>query len=170
MSALGQKRTLALQQVMSALPPKAASRCPKSIRSIWSRERRCILGPCLWLGRLFPRDVSAALTAGRRCVDLHMPVVGIAPAPTFKQTMRGRDLTQLGARRQFAARIDHPAPQLADVECLATRVLAGSRTTAGPDPAHEQHAYAVIVFQIVDVGLEPRCITNTYAYAYACLG
>src|SRR4029078_11563442 len=143
---------------------------PKSIRSIWSRERSCILAACLWLGRLFPRDVSAALTAGRRCVDLHMPVVGIAPAPTFKQTMRGRDLTQRGARRQFTAVIDHPAPLLADVECLATRVLARSRTTAAPDTAHEQHAYAVIVFQIVDVGLEPRCITNTYACDGACLG
>src|SRR4026208_2496967 len=117
-----------------------------------------------------PPPAAAALTAGRRCVDLHMPVVGIAPAPTFKQTMRGRDLTQLGAPRQFTARIDHPAPQLADVECLAARVLAGSRTTAGPDSAHEQHAYAVIVFQIVDVGMEPRCLTNARARACACLG
>jgi hypothetical protein len=39
----------------------------------------------------------------------------MTPAPAFKETVRGGDLTQNKAARQIAAWINHAAPQLAHV-------------------------------------------------------
>jgi len=39
----------------------------------------------------------------------------MTPAPAFKETVRGGDLTQDNTARQVAAWINHTAPQLAHV-------------------------------------------------------
>src|SRR5262245_18935699 len=42
-------------------------------------------------------------------------------------------------------------------------MLACRRTMPGPDATHEQHAHAVIVFQVMDVGLETCSVGNANA-------
>jgi len=86
--------------------------------------------------------------------DLRVTVVRIAPASTFEKAMHGGNSTKGDPRRQIAARIDHTAPTLAHVQSFSARVLARGRATSWPNSVHEQHARAMIVFQIVDVGLE----------------
>lgn len=86
--------------------------------------------------------------------DLRVAVVRIAPASTFEKAMHGGNSTKGDPRRQIAARIDHAAPTLAHVQSFSARVLARGRATSWPNAVHEQHARAMIVFQIVDVGLE----------------
>src|SRR4029077_16075282 len=49
-------------------------------------------------------------------------------------------------------------------------MFAGRRTMAGTNAAHEHHARAVIVFQIVNVSLEARGIGDTNASPCARLG
>lgn len=70
---------------------------------------------------------------------------------------------QQSERARHAARINHATPQLADVDGFSARMLARRRAAAGPDAAHEQHARAVIVFQIVNISLEPRDIADANA-------
>jgi hypothetical protein len=86
--------------------------------------------------------------------DLRVTVVRIAPASTFEKAMHGGNSTKGDPRRQIAVRIDHTAPTLAHVQSFSARVLARGRATSWPNSVHEQHARAMIVFQIVDVGLE----------------
>src|SRR5262249_6326905 len=47
-------------------------------------------------------------------------------------------------------------------------MFAGNRTSAGTNAAHEQHARAVAVFQVINIGLETRRISH--ANARACTG
>ena len=86
--------------------------------------------------------------------DLRVAVVRIAPASTFEKAMHGGNSTKGDPRRQIAARIDHAAPTLAHVQSFSARVLARGRATSWPNAVHEQNARAMIVFQIIDVGLE----------------
>jgi hypothetical protein len=72
----------------------------------------------------------------------------------------GSNLTKQNAAWQVAAAINHAAPELTHVYRLSARVLAGVRAPARTNAAHKQHASAVVVFQIVDVGLEARSVTD----------
>src|SRR6185503_16256851 len=94
-------------------------------RSVGGGKPGHVLRPRLGRCLVSPRDAAAGLTAGRRHVNLHVTVIGIAPAPAFEQSVQSGDLTEGSAARQLAARIDHAAPQLADVERLSARMLAG---------------------------------------------
>jgi hypothetical protein len=94
----------------------------------------------------------------------------MTPAPAFNEAVCGRNPTQGGAIGQIAARIDRAAPALANVQCFSTRVLARRVTPAWPNAAHEQHARAVVVFQIIDIGSETRCVSNAYTSTRPCLG
>src|SRR6185295_10836541 len=133
--------------------------------SIRGCKRRRVLHPVLGRCLVIPCDAAAGLPAGPRDTDLCVAVIGIAPSAAFEQAVPRRDLTKRGPLGQLAARIDHAAAQLADVERLSAWMLAGRRTAAGPNSTHEQHARTVIVFQIVDIGLEPRDIADTNARA-----
>ena len=86
--------------------------------------------------------------------DLRVTVVRIAPASTLEKAVHGGNTTKGDPRRQIAARVDHAAPTLAHVQSFSARVLARGRATSWPNAVHEQHARAMIVFQIVDVGLK----------------
>jgi hypothetical protein len=86
--------------------------------------------------------------------DLRVTVVRIAPASTLEKAVHGGNTAKGDPRRQIASRIDHAAPTLAHVQSFSARVLARGRATSWPNSVHEQHARAMIVFQIVDVGLE----------------
>jgi len=102
---------------------------------------------------------AEALTArGSGHPDLRMTVIRIAPAPTLKEAVRGCNATEGDRRRQVATRVDYTASTLAHVQSFSARVLARRRATSWPNAVHEQHARAVIVFQIVDVGLEARSV------------
>jgi hypothetical protein len=95
-------------------------------------------------------------------------VIRIAPASTLKKAVRGRNTTKSDPRRQIAARIDHAAPTLAHVQSFPARMFARGRATSRPNAIHEQHASAVIVFQIVYVGLEARGIGDADAGTRTC--
>ena len=99
-------------------------------------------------------DTETIPARGSGNPDLRVTVVRIAPASTFEKAMHGGNSTKGDPRRQIAARIDHTAPTLAHVQSFSARVLARGRATSWPNSVHEQHARAMIVFQIVDVGLE----------------
>jgi hypothetical protein len=45
---------------------------------------------------------------------------------------------------------------------------AGRRTASRTRAAHEENAGAVVVFQVVDIGLEPRRVSNADTGARAC--
>jgi hypothetical protein len=47
----------------------------------------------------------------------------MTPAPTFKEAVCRRDLTEDDAAWQIAARINHAAPKLAHIQRLSARVL-----------------------------------------------
>ncbi len=98
-----------------------------------------------------------------------MAVIRIAPAAAFEEAVRSGDPSERDATRQIATRIDDAAPTLAHIQGFSARVLACRRTMPGPDAAHEQHARAVIVFQIIDVGLETCSVGNANAGFRACL-
>ena len=73
---------------------------------------------------LFLHDACAAFTAsGGRDVNLGVAIVRIAPAPTFKQTVRCSDAAKGYATGKTAARIDHAASRLTDVQSLPARML-----------------------------------------------
>jgi hypothetical protein len=99
-------------------------------------------------------DTETIPARGSGNPDLRVTVVRIAPASTFEKAMHGGNSTKGDPRRQIAVRIDHTAPTLAHVQSFSARVLARGRATSWPNSVHEQHARAMIVFQIVDVGLE----------------
>jgi hypothetical protein len=79
----------------------------------------------------------ALATCGGGHIDLSVAIVRIAPASAFEQTVCGGDPTEGKASRQIATRINYASPQLAHVQGLSTRMLAGRRATAGPNTAHE---------------------------------
>jgi hypothetical protein len=103
-------------------------------------------------------SAGAAIPGG--VTKLSVTVIRIAPAAAFEQTVRGRNLGKLPARRQMAARIHDAATKLADIQGPSTGVQAPSRTSARPDAADEGNAGAVIGFQVIDIGLEPRRVSN----------
>jgi hypothetical protein len=86
--------------------------------------------------------------------DLRVTVVRIAPASPLEKAVHGGNTTKGDPRRQIAARVDHAAPTLAHVQSFSARVLARGRATSWPNAVHEEHARAMIVFEIVDVRLK----------------
>ena len=135
-------------------PNKLASRLRACGRHYWSPRRR---------NADLPLDkADAAIPArGGSNADLRVTVVRIAPASALEEAVHARDVTEGYPTGQIAARIDHAAPTLAHVQSFAAWVLARGRATSRPNAIHEEHARAMIVFQIVDVGLEARGICNT---------
>jgi hypothetical protein len=116
-----------------------------------------------------PRDADPIPAGGGGNTDLGVAIVRITPAPTFKETVRSGDLTEGNAPRQVAAWINHAAPTLAHVQSFSARVFTSRRTMAGPNAVHKQHARAVIVFQVIDIGLETCGISDANASMRACL-
>jgi hypothetical protein len=82
----------------------------------------------------------------------------------------GSNLTKQDAAWQVATAINDPAPELTHVQRLSAWVFAGIRAMPGTNAAHKQHAGTVIVFQIVDVGLEARSVTDRNAGSRAGFG
>jgi hypothetical protein len=64
---------------------------------------------------------------------------------------------------QMAAGINYAAPELAHIQGFSARMFAGNRAPARPNAPHKQHTRAVVVFQVIDIGLEARGISNTNA-------
>ena len=81
--------------------------------------------------------------------------------------MCGSNLRKRPARRQIATRIDDAAAQLTHIQCLSAGMHAGRRTVARTNTAHEEDADAVVAFQVIDVGLEPRRVSNANTCARA---
>jgi hypothetical protein len=108
-----------------------------------------------------PHEVgSAGAAIPRRVAELSVTIIRIAPAAAFEQAMRGRNPRKLPARRQMAARIHDAAAKLTDIQGPATGMQARRRTVPGTDAADEENAGAVVGFQVIDVGLEPRRVGN----------
>ena len=115
-------------------------------------------------------DAHTALAAGRcRYIDLGVAVVRIAPAPAFEQTVRSGDAAKRKATGQIATLINHATPQLAYIQGFSARMLAGGQAAPRTNPAHEQHARAVIAFKIINVRLETRGVCDAYTSSSACL-
>ena len=108
-----------------------------------------------------PHDAGSLVTAiSCRRPKLDVAVVRVAPAPAFEQAMRGSNLRKRSARRQMATRVHDAATKLAHIQCPSAWVHAGTRTTAGTNTAHEENAGAVVVFEVINVGLEPCPVSN----------
>jgi len=73
------------------------------------------------------------------------------------------NLTKQNAAWQVATAINDTASELAHVQRFPARVFTGIRAMSGTNAAHKQHAGTVVVFQVVDVGLEARSITDRNA-------
>jgi hypothetical protein len=73
------------------------------------------------------------------------------------------------AAGQIAAWVNGTAPELTHVKRFPARMFAGNRTSASTNAAHEQHARAVIGFQIVDIGLKTCGISDANASTCTCL-
>src|SRR5262249_19966240 len=120
--------------------------------------------------RLLPHDADAIPAGGGSNIDLGVAIVRIAPAPAFEQTVRSSDPTESDATGQIAARIDNAAPALAHVQSFSAGVFTGRRTSARPNAAHKQHARAVVLFQVIDIGLETCGVSDANASTRTSLG
>ena len=70
-------------------------------------------------------DAGSPLAAiSRGHPDLGVAVIRMAPAPAFKQAVRGGDRGQCRAPRQIATLIDHSAAKLTHIQRLPARVQA----------------------------------------------
>src|SRR5262245_11471402 len=118
---------------------------------------------------LLPHDANLVVAGRGSDVDLGVTIVRVAPAPAFEQSMRSGDAAERNACGQIAARLDHATPALAHVQGFSARMLACRGTMAGTDAIHEQHSRAVIVFQVVNVGLKSRGIRDADTSLRACL-
>src|SRR5262245_29436344 len=112
---------------------------------------------------LLPHDADAISAGGGGNIDLGVAIVRIAPAPAFEQTVRSGDPTESDATGQIAARIDHAAPALAHVQGFSAGVFTGRRTSPRPNAAHKQHARAVVLLQVIDIGLETCGVSDANA-------
>ena len=71
-------------------------------------------------------DVYTALaTGGCRNIDLGVAVVRIAPASALEQTVRSRNTAQGDPIGQIAAPVNHATSELAYIQRLSARMLAG---------------------------------------------
>src|SRR5262245_37619939 len=116
-----------------------------------------------------PDDADLIRAGSGGYANLRMAVIRIAPAAAFEEAVRSGDPPERDVTRQVAFRINHAAPTLAHVQGFSARMLTCGRTMPRPDAAHEQHARAVIVFQVIDIGLKAPGIGNTNAGLRACL-
>ena len=139
------------------------------VRQPFTVRRRSIRCTHDRLRRRSSHDPHAIAAGCGRDSDLGVAVVGMAPSSTFKKAVRGSDLTEGNSTGQIAARIDHPAGTLAHIQSPSARVLARGRTMPGADTVHEQHASAMVIFQIIDVGLETRSVADANARFCTCL-
>ena len=60
----------------------------------------------------------------------------------------------------MATAVHDPAAQLANIQRFAAWVKARDRTVSGANATHKEDAGTVIVFQVVDIGLEARRISG----------
>ena len=60
----------------------------------------------------------------------------------------------------MATRVHYAATKLAHIQCLSAWMHAGRRTSSRTHAAHEENAGAVVVFQVINIGLEPRRVSN----------
>src|SRR4051812_45167597 len=116
------------------------------------------------MSRAAPCGVNTAIAArtGRR-IDLGVTIVRIAPAAAFEQFVRGSDVSEGTRTGQTAARVNHAASELAHVYGLSARVLARTRAMTASNASHKQYARAVIILQIVDIGLKALGIADVNA-------
>ena len=68
----------------------------------------------------------------------------------------------------MAAAVHHPAAQLANIQRFAAWVKARDRTMPWANAAHKEDASTIIIFQVIDIGLEPRCKSSRDTGTRAC--
>ena len=67
----------------------------------------------------------------------------------------------------MATRVHDAAAKLTHIQCPSAWMHAGRRTVARTNAAHKEDAGAVVAFQVIDVGLEPRRVSNANTCARA---